>query len=47
VLAECPDCGRRVQILHAFPEQAIFKCSGCHSLAYTGVEVGDGRVVSC
>lgn len=44
LLGKCPSCDRRVQILHALPEDGIFQCRRCLALAYRSSRRWDGRV---
>jgi len=44
VLAECPSCNRRAQILHALPKDGIFQCRRCLALAYRSSREWDKRI---
>ena len=44
LLAECPTCDRRVQILRALPGEGAFRCWRCLELAYSSSRRWDKRV---
>lgn len=44
LLARCPHCDRRAQVLHALPKDGIFHCRGCLGLGYASTRQWDKRV---